>query len=119
MHRPSRLESENNQMRHLGLGISLFSTSAVLSIFVWFANAPDLSLGQPSLSITPAKEVALDDANFIKLVKAALREDVAPPVKQQWVLHNTSPSKGAPQRPEKSRGLLVNASYGSSSGVGK
>ena len=106
-------------MRHLGLGISLFSTSAVLSIFVWFANAPDLSLGQPSLSITPAKEVALDDANFIKLVKAALREDVVPPVKQQWVLHNTSPSKGAPQRPEKSRGLLMNASYGSPSGVGK
>ena len=106
-------------MRHLGLGISLFSTSAVLSIFVWFANAPDLSLGQPSLSITPAKEVALNDANFIKLVKAALREDVAPPVKQQWSLRNASLSKGAPQRPEKSRGLLMNASYGSPSGVGK
>jgi len=105
-------------MRHLGLGISLFSVSTVLSTLIWFANAPDFSLGQPSFSMAPSKEVVINDATFIKQVKASLKQvAVAPPVKQQWLLHNASLSKVAPRQPEEARGLLVNASYGSSYGV--
>jgi len=102
-------------MRDLGLGISLFSASTVLSTLIWFANAPDFTLGQPSFSITPPKEVAINDTTFIKQVKASLRKEIAvPPVKQQWTLHNTSEARGLPPG---NRSLLVNASYSSSYGV--
>jgi hypothetical protein len=105
-------------MRHFGIGIGLFSASTVLSTMLWFANAPDFSLGQPSFSIAPSKEVVINDATFIKQMKASLKQEaVTPPVKQRWVLQNASLNKGAPRQPEEARGLLVNASYVSSYGV--
>ena len=113
-------------MRHLGLGISLFSLAAVLSTFVGFASTPDLSLGQPSFSVAYSKGAAADDAIFIKQVKAPLHEGEALPVEQPGPLQNASLSKRPPRLPEENlefpkagRGLLVNASYGSSNGVGK
>ena len=59
-------------MRNLGLGVGLFSVARMVSGSLWFANAPGLPLGQPSYTTTSAKEAAVNEAEFIKQVKASL-----------------------------------------------
>ena len=71
-------------MRHTILGICLFVVSSVTSTVAWFASTPDLALNQPSHAPTPSREVAINDAAFIKQVKASLSENVSePPVEDR------------------------------------
>ena len=71
-------------MYNLRLGISLFSASSVLCTFLWFATAPELSLGQPSLVTPPSGSTEAIDTTFIKQIKASLNEGVSePPVEGQ------------------------------------
>jgi len=94
-------------MRNLGLGVGLFSVGTMASASLWFANAPDLPLGQPTYSMASAKETVVNEVDFIKRVKASLKEDVSePPVERRWYLQNASLSKGASRQPVESRGLL-------------
>ena len=107
-------------MRHLGMGVGLFSVGTVISASLWYANAPDLSLGQPTYATASAKEAVVTDKAFIKQVRASLKEDVSEPlVEQRWSLQNASMSKGVPRTHLESRGLLVKAAYGGSYGVNK
>ena len=106
-------------MRHLGLGVGLFSVGTMVSASLWYANAPGLPLGQPTHSMASAKEAVVNEATFIKRVRTLLKEDVSePPAERRWYLQDASLNKGAPRRPE-SRGLLVKAAHGGSYGVNK
>ena len=121
-------------MRNLGLGVGLFSVATMVSGSLWFANAPGLTFGQPTFSIASAKE-AVVEADFIKQVKASLREDASelsmkdrarptsaslsketaePSAEQRWFLQNASLSNGTSKSPVESRGLLVKVAYGGS-----
>jgi hypothetical protein len=85
-----------------------------------------------------AKEAVVNEANFIKRVKASLKENASEPsmedrtrptsaslskeaaelpVNQRWFIQNASLSQGDPRPPVENRGLLVKATYGGSYGV--
>ncbi|MDP7560315.1 MAG: hypothetical protein QF745_07220 [Planctomycetota bacterium] len=85
-------------MRHTNLLIGLVFSSSLISLVSWIATAPDLSL-QPFYAPTPSREV-INDAAFIKHVKAALNEDVSEP-------------------PAEDRARLMKASYVVGYGVNK
>ena len=85
-------------MRNLGLGVGLFSVATMVSTSLWYANAPGSPLGQPTYATASAKEADINEADFIKQIKASL-------------------NKGNPRPPVDSRGLLVRAAHGSSYGI--
>ena len=85
-------------MRNLGLGVGLFSVATMVSTSLWYANAPGSPLGQPTYATASAKEAGINEADFIKQIKASL-------------------NKGNPRPPVDSRGLLVRAAHGSLYGI--
>jgi hypothetical protein len=106
------------KMYNLRLGISLFSVSSVLCTFLWFATAPDFSLGQPSLVTLPSGSAEAIDTPFIRQMKASLKEDAAwAPVEDKTRLVKAPKSKGVSVEPVRNRGLLHKASFVNSYGV--
>jgi hypothetical protein len=105
-------------MYNLRLGISLFSASSVLCTFLWFATAPELSLGQPSLVTPPSGSAEAIDTPFIRQMKDSLKEEAAGAlVEDKTRLVKASKSKGVSEKSVGNRGFLHKAPFVNSYGV--
>jgi hypothetical protein len=105
-------------MYNLRLGISLFSASSVLCTFLWFATAPELSLGQPSFVTLPSGSAEANDITFIRQMKASLKGDAAEPlVEEKARLVKAPMSKDGSEKFVRNRGSLLKASFVNSYGV--
>ncbi len=80
----------------------------MVSASLWFANAPGLPLGQPSYTTASSNE-----AEFIKQVRASLKEDASePPVEHQVRLEAASKREDVSEPSAEPRWFLQNASLG-------
>lgn len=72
-------ESGSEQVRYISLGFSLVFVSSVVSLFAWFSTAPDLSMLPSPHAPVPSKVATANHTDFIKKIKASLREDITHP----------------------------------------